>query len=186
MGEPVPIQPDETLSHHLAPDAAPAATFDTLIWPLVEPAFRLALAMLGDWHEAEDAVQEATVKAWRGAGGLRAPVALRSWYLAIVANHCRSVRRGRWFRLLRVADPSPPPEPGVDVEGVVQSEDLRNALRRLSVDDRAILLLVYGMDLPLAEAAASLGIGLAAAKSRLHRAAARLRPHVDRYGEDVP
>jgi RNA polymerase sigma-70 factor (ECF subfamily) len=186
MDAAVPIQPDETLTHLMAPDGAPDASFDALIWPLVEPAFRLALAMLGDWHEAEDAVQEATVKAWRGAGGLRAPVALRSWYLAIVANQCRSVRRGRWFSLVRVADPSPPPEPGVDVEGLAMTSDLRRALRRLSPEDRSILLLVYGMDLSLAEAAASLGIGLAAAKSRAHRAVARLRPHVDRYGEEVP
>jgi RNA polymerase sigma-70 factor (ECF subfamily) len=178
---------EETLTRPVMPDDDSPASFDALIWPLVEPAFRLALAMLGDWHEAEDAVQEATVKAWRGHQRLREPVALRAWYLAIVANHCRSVRRGRWFRLLRQPDPRPAaPEPGVDVDGVALSEDLRTALRRLSPEDRSILLLVYGMDLPLAEAARALGLGQAAAKSRLYRAVARLRPHVDPDVEDVP
>lgn len=65
-------------------------------------------------------------------------------------------------------------------------EDLRRALRQLRQDDRCILLMVYGLDMPLAEAARSLGLSPAAAKSRLYRAVARLRPHVDWAGEDLP
>src|SRR5262249_40739320 len=122
---------------------------------------------------------------WRRVDALREPVALRSWYLAIVANHCRSVRRGRWFRLLRHPDPHRI-DPGVDVEAVAQIADLRQALRALRPDDRCILLLVYARDMPLTEAARSLGISLGAAKSRLRRAVSRLRPHVHAEGESLP
>lgn len=183
----MPKPTEEIFSPLHMPEADSPTSFEVLLWPLVEPGFRLALAMLGDWHEAEDAVQEATVKAWQSASRLRAPVALRAWYLAIVANHCRSVRRGRWFRLLRHPDPARGvPDPGVDIDGLATTEDLRQALRRLPPDDRCILLLVYGMDLPLAEAAQALGLSQGAAKSRLYRAVARLRPHVHWDGEDLP
>ncbi len=111
------------------------------------------------------------MKAWRSANRLRAPVALRARYLAIVANQCRSVRRGRWFRIVRRPAPGGDrPALGVDVDGVALTEDLRRALRRLQPNDRCILLMVYGLDMSVAEAARSLGLSPAAAKSRLFRA----------------
>ena len=60
--------------------------FDSLFGPLVEPAYRLALVMLRDSHEAEDAVQEAVFRAWRNLRRLRDEDALRAWFLSIVTN----------------------------------------------------------------------------------------------------
>src|SRR6202158_5478697 len=63
--------------------------FDELLAPVLDPAFRLAMTMLKDRGAAEDAVQEAALKAWRTLGRFRAGAELRPWFLAIVANECR-------------------------------------------------------------------------------------------------
>src|SRR5436309_357473 len=76
--------------------------FEALIGPLVEPALRLAFSMLGDRAEAEDATQEAITRAWRNLPQLRDHAHARPWFLAIVANQCRNVRRTRWFSTIRL------------------------------------------------------------------------------------
>src|SRR4030081_3418925 len=67
-----------------------ANAFAILIEPLLNPAYRLAAVMLADRGAAEDAVQEASIKAWRKLRQLRGDGgSLRSWFLSIVANECR-------------------------------------------------------------------------------------------------
>ena len=66
-----------------------AHAFAALIQPLLDPAYRLAAVMLADRSTAEDAVQEASIKAWRKLGQLRGDAgSLRSWFLSIVAKPC--------------------------------------------------------------------------------------------------
>ncbi len=151
----------------------PALDFDTLIGPFIEPGYRLAVTLLLDPDEARDAVQEAAIKAWRSLSGLRDPTQARAWFLSIVANQCRSTRRRHWWSKGR----SPLGETPVDPkdESVVQSLDLARGIRRLAPDDRAILQLRFYMDLPLDEIGRVLGISSGAAKSRVYRAARRLR-----------
>src|SRR5260370_7393722 len=61
--------------------------------------------MLADRASAEDAVQEASIKAWRKLRQLRGDVkSLRPWFLSIVANECRMARRQRWWSVLKLAD----------------------------------------------------------------------------------
>ncbi len=154
--------------------------FDALIGPLVEPGYRLAFSMLGNREEAEDAVQEATIKAWRNLRQLKDTGVVRSWFFTIVANQCRSARRGRWWSVVKLAEPEErrsAPE-GPDVMAV-QRTDLQRALLSLGRDDRLALYLRYYMDLPLNEVAAVLGVSETAAKSRIHRAAQGLRPAVE-------
>ena len=149
------------------------ATFDSLVGPLIEPAYKLAVVMLRDPHEAQDAVQEATVKAWRNLRGLRDEAAVRPWFLAIVANHCRSVRRGRWWSVIRVDSPPHAQEAPGEREDL--KLDLNRELSELPSTDRTALFLFFYLDLPLAEVARVLNISPQAAKSRVHRAVARLR-----------
>jgi len=148
-----------------------ADSFSRLIEPLLDPAYRLAAVMLSDRAGAEDAVQEASVKAWRKLGQLRGDIgSLRSWFLSIVANECRMSRRARWFSVIKLPDvrEDAPEQPS-------SHEDLRAAIRRLSPDDRLPLVLHFYLDLPLDEVARTLGVSTAAAKSRVYRAAKRLR-----------
>src|SRR5438876_1464336 len=72
------------------------STFADLLTPLIEPGFRLALAMLHDAQAAEDAVQEASFTAWRKLGRISDQSRLRPWFLGVVANKCRNARRRKW------------------------------------------------------------------------------------------
>ena len=146
--------------------------FEALVGPLVEPGLRLAYSMLGDRAEAEDATQEAITKAWRNLGRLRDRDQARPWFLAIVANQCRNVRRTRWFRTVRLPAFFQPNSAATEMDRI----DIERALGRLSMGDRQILFMHYYLDLPIEEIALSLGISRAAAKGRIYRACHRLRP----------
>ena len=148
--------------------------FALLIQPLLGPAYRLAAVMLTDRSAAEDAVQEASIKAWRKLGQLRGDEdALRSWFLSIVANECRMARRQRWWSVVRLAEPRS--SAAVDQPASDTSSDLKAALLRLSADERLPLVLHFYLDLPIEEVARTLGVSPSAAKSRIYRAARRLR-----------
>src|SRR6266446_208874 len=82
-----------------------ADSFAMLLDPLLIPAYRLAAVMLSDRMAAEDAVQEAAVKAWRNLRQLRGDEgSLRAWFLSIVANECRMTRRKRWWSVVKQAE----------------------------------------------------------------------------------
>jgi RNA polymerase sigma-70 factor (ECF subfamily) len=148
-----------------------SGSFAELIEPLLVPAYRLAAVMLADRGAAEDVVQEASIKAWRKLSQLRGDVqSLRPWFLSIVANEARMTRRTRWWGVLKLADM--PPKGSEDVAG---NSDLHQALLRLSADERLPLVLYFYLDLPLDEVARTLGVSPSAAKSRIYRAAKRLR-----------
>jgi RNA polymerase sigma-70 factor (ECF subfamily) len=153
------------------------AAFQALVGPLIGPAYQLAIAMLRQREAAEDAVQEATFRAWRKFDQVRenAP-SLRPWFLAIVANECRTVRRGRWWTVIRLADVVSPAAAPLDDRGAV---DLRRSLERLRNRDRLLIHLHYWLDLPLEEVAAVLGTTPGAAKARRRRLLHRLRLDLD-------
>src|SRR5437660_3659672 len=145
--------------------------FASLLEPLLDPAYRLAAVMLADRSAAEDAVQEASIKAWRKLKQLRGDIgSLRAWFLSIVANECRMAKRTRWWSVVRLAE-VPSSSPDVDLI----PSDLHSALIRLSPDERLPLVLHFYLDLPLDEVARALGVSPAAAKSRIYRSAKRLR-----------
>ena len=148
--------------------------FEALVGPLVEPGLRLAFSMLGNRAEAEDATQDAIAQAWRKLPALRDRSRARPWFLSIVANRCRNLRRTRWFDTVRFADVfrAAPPPPDAENERI----DLEQGLARLPLSDRQVLFMYFYLDLPVEEIAVSFGISAAAAKGRIYRACKRLRP----------
>src|SRR5262249_21877943 len=147
--------------------------FSSLIQPLLDPGYRLAAVMLADRSAAEDAVQEASIKAWRKFGQLRGDDrSLRSWFLSIVADGCRLARRQRGWSGVRLAEPRPETLSSASRE---LSSDLKDAVLRLPADDRLPLVLFFYLDLPVDEVARTLGVSESAARSRIYRAARRLR-----------
>ncbi|HET7466234.1 MAG TPA: RNA polymerase sigma factor [Candidatus Dormibacteraeota bacterium] len=157
------------------------AAFAELIRPHYDTAFRLAYGLLHDTNEAEDAVQEAAFKAWRRLGNLQEGAGMRPWFLGIVANHCRDVSRSRWWSVLKID----PPEKEASPVDIAASIDLRRAMRRLSHDERLVLVLRYYLDMPFEEIATTQGISVRAARSRVERAVHRLRPIVQVQGAAV-
>jgi RNA polymerase sigma factor (sigma-70 family) len=144
-----------------------SVSFEAELQPLLGAALRLATAMRLDRDDAEDAVQEAALRAWRRRENRHPGTALRPWFLAIVANQCRETRRGRWSSVLRFAEPPETPAVlGSDAAGRI---DVSTALRRLPHDIRLAVVLRYYLDLPFEEVAATSGCTVEAARSRVRR-----------------
>lgn len=164
-----------------ARDTAPGRyeTFERLIQPLMEAGFALAVAMLRNREAAEDAMQEAVLKAWRHLPKLHdLDVPPRAWFLTVVANQCRDARRTPWRRVLRFG--SPPAGIQTDhSERVARDLDLTRSMARLSPEARALLYLRYAQDMSPSEIARVLGIRPGTVKSRLHRALRTLEAHLE-------
>ncbi|HYM50004.1 MAG TPA: sigma-70 family RNA polymerase sigma factor [Candidatus Limnocylindrales bacterium] len=120
------------------------------------------MSILNDRGQAEQALQEATTRAWRNLRRLRDEASGRAWFFALVADRCRSVRPHA------AAEPEAAP-----------ATDLQRALRALTADERLALYLRYYLELPLPEVAIVLGVSEKAARSRIHRAAQGLRGAIE-------
>ena len=144
--------------------------------PVLDPAFRLAMTMLKDRTAAEDAVQEAAFKSWRKLDRFRTGSDLRPWFLAIVANECRTARRSRWWQVIRSNDVGAAGRADASEGGWADRIDLDAALDRLPKHHLLALTLYYHLDLPIEEVARVLGCSPGAARQRIHRALAALRP----------
>src|ERR1700747_2247234 len=127
------------------------AAFEVLLKPLLEPGYRVAGGMLQDPQAAEDAVQEAALKAWRKLRQLRDGSEMRPWFLGIVANECRTVKRSRWSSVVTLVVPAS--SESVPADTVLRSIELRRALRGLDEKKRLALVLHWYLDLPLEEIA---------------------------------
>ena len=148
-------------------------------------AFRTAYVVAGNAADAEEAAQDAFVKAYRALWRFRAGAAFKPWLLRIVANEARNRRRsaGRRSALALRAAQEPPgeaaPSPEAALVGAERREELIAALNRLSDDDREAIACRYFLDLSEAETAAALGIRRGTVKSRLSRALERLRAELE-------
>ena len=149
-------------------------------------AFRTAYLITASAADAEDAVQEAAVKAYRALGRFRAGRPFRPWFLAIVANEARNRRRsaGRRERLaLRAAeDPlsgGAVPSPEAAILEAEQRAELLAAVEGLREEDRLAIACRYFLGLSEEETAAALDWRRGTVKSRTARALDRLRTHLE-------
>jgi RNA polymerase sigma-70 factor (ECF subfamily) len=160
--------------------------------------------MLGSGFEADDAVQETMLRAWRAADGFEGRSSVRSWLYRIATNICLDMLRGRQRRALPmdlgpasppvesllggfhpddiwispVADDKVVPEHGDPADIAVARDTIRlafiTALQHLPPRQRATLILCEVLKTPAAEAAATLGTSVPAVNSALQRARATL------------
>jgi RNA polymerase sigma factor (sigma-70 family) len=163
--------------------------YQTLVEEHQTIAFRTAYLITGSAAEAEDAVQEALVKAFYALGRFRPGAPFRPWILRIVANEARNRRRsaGRRERLVLRAAEDPlsggaVPSPEAALLESEQRRELLAAVEQLREEDRLAIACRYFLGLSEEETAATLGWRRGTVKSRLSRALGRLR---ERIGVEV-
>lgn len=152
--------------------------FRLLIQDEAPRVYRAVLAIVRSPEDAQEVVQDASLRAWRGLRKLRDEASWPSWYRQIAVRQAmdRASRKGR----LREIDLDSLTNTGWDASGGDPSAtwdeevSMMSALGRLATTDRAILGLRFGADLEVPDVAAALGIPLGTAKSRLSRALDRL------------
>ena len=159
-----------------------APAYADLVQRYTEMAFRTAYLVTGSAADAEDAAQDAFVKAYRALPRFRPGGSFRAWLLRIVGNEARNRRRsaGRRAALelrvaerLRVVGVDPSPE-----AAAMAAEDRRallGALNRMAEEDRQVISCRYLLQLSVEETAAALDLPEGTVKSRLSRALSRLR-----------
>jgi len=154
--------------------------FDRVAMQIVDRLYRVARLILRDTEQAEDAVQETLVRAWRDLPTLRSPARFDAWLHRLLYRACideaRRLRRHRFD-----VDLTPIDHPDLDDATAVMADrdQLERGFSRLEPEARALIVLHHYLDLPLPEVAIALGIPLGTAKSRLHRALQSMRAALD-------
>jgi RNA polymerase sigma-70 factor (ECF subfamily) len=141
----------------------------------------IARLIVRDEGRAEDAVQDALVDAWRDLRGLRDPDRFDAWLNRLLVHACRNVTRRDWRRRrieLPLLATDGPFIPDIQQSSAL-TDEIERGLRRLTIDQRSVLVLSYYLDLSLADAASTLGIPIGTMKSRLNRALAALRASLE-------
>ncbi len=151
--------------------------FTTLAAAAIDGLHRTARLILRSDEQAADAVQEALVAAWLHIRAVRDPDRFDAWLHRLLVNACyREARRGRQRSVVEIRM-TPLEEHGMrDLQdGTAMRDQLERGFRRLSPEQRAVLVVHHYLGLPDGEAASVLGIAVGTFKSRLHRASAALR-----------
>ena len=157
--------------------------FEALAGPLVSRLDAAARLILRDQELAHDAVQDGFIRAWRNLPALRDPDRFDAWLRRLVVNSCLDITRRRRRRAIEVELSPLDSAAGADIATLIADRDrLDGALRHLEPEWRAIVVLHYFLGMPLPEIAATLGIPLGTAKSRLHRSLGLMR--IDLAGEE--
>jgi len=157
-----------------------AEAFDALARLVGDRCLAIAVRILREVDLAEDAVQAALVMAWTDLRGLRDPSSFEPWLHRILTNACyaEARRRKRWAEGLRIL----PVESayGPDEYLTVNDRDmLERAFRRLTVQQRAVLVFHHYLGLSISEVAARTDLPVGTAKSRLHHATRALRASIE-------
>lgn len=151
--------------------------FGELVARHKDRGLRFALAMLGDRDEAEEALQDALVRAYRGLSGCRDPERFGAWFLQILVNRCRTrgalrKRRTAVFVQDDLALERTPARAGIDGDW---REEIDRALSRLDPLMREAFVLKHVDGLEYEEMARVVRASVPALKMRVKRACDRLR-----------
>lgn len=152
--------------------------FGELIRLYERPIFNLCYRMLGDGAEAEDAAQEAFIRAYSNLASYDRGRSFKTWLFSIASNHCIDRLRKRRLTLLSIDEPLPPhpalvsdqPDPEQQMLEEERSALIQKLLNQLAPDYRVAVVLRYWYDLSYQEMSEMLETTESAVKSRLFRA----------------
>ncbi|MGQ0650489.1 MAG: RNA polymerase sigma factor [Gemmatimonadaceae bacterium] len=178
LSQGLPLQNDDDAVIVARVLAGESAAYATLVARYRAQFGRYAVRMLGTREDAEEALQDAFVRAYRSLAKCDDPERFGSWLFRILANRCRTTgtRRGRREKtfvrdevaLLGAAHDHP-------AEQAAWREEIQRALMLLDADQREAFLLKHVEDLGYEEMAEITGVGVSALKMRVKRACERLR-----------
>ena len=154
-----------------------ADAFDALARDRIDRLFAIAVRILRDHHDAEDAVQQALWTAWSDLPGLRDPARFDAWLYRLVVRASYKAGRSRRRRasVVQLA-PEMDDIPGVaDADAITDRDALEGAFAALSTEHRAVVVLHHYLGLGLDEIADIVGVPAGTARSRLHYALQKLR-----------
>jgi RNA polymerase sigma-70 factor (ECF subfamily) len=145
----------------------------------IDRLLAVAILVVRDAALAEDATQEALVRAWRQLPKLRDPASFSGWlYRILIRSAADELARRRRFQA-SVLSLGHEPAGGDAAAGLADRDELERGFRRLSVDQRAVIVLHQYVGLSLPEVAAALGIPIGTAQSRYHYGLAGLRASLE-------
>jgi RNA polymerase sigma-70 factor (ECF subfamily) len=164
--------------------------FTDLVEAYQRPVYNLTYRMLGEAREAEDAAQEAFLRAYQHLDRYDPKRSFKTWLLSIASNYCIDRLRKRRLTWLSIDEPLPPhpaltsdtPSPETAALSGERSEAVQELLSDLAPDYRAAVVLRYWYDMPYAEIAETLDTTESAIKSRLFRARQMLAQKVQSGG----
>lgn len=153
--------------------------YSTLVKRFQDMAYGYSFSMLGDFHLAQDATQEAFVDAYRNLSQLRDPAAFAGWFRRIVFKHCDRFLRGRRFSTVPVDEASrivsELPGPAEIAELNQMKDEILGAIRALPEHERTATSLYYINGYSQKQIAAFLQVPEKTVKSRLHSSRKRLK-----------
>ena len=154
--------------------------FATLATANADRCYALAYRILRDAQRAEDAAQQALLGAWRDLPTLKEPERFDTWLHRLVVHACYAEARRdrRWTAHVRLISTEPQIDPDT-ADSVAARDELERGFRRLSPEQRAVVVLHHHLGYPLTEIAATLGIPVGTARSRLHYAIRQLRAAIE-------
>jgi RNA polymerase sigma-70 factor (ECF subfamily) len=168
--------PDSAVVHRVL--AGDVEAFALLVDRHHARCLKVATALLGDADDADDAVQDAFVRAYRGLGGYRESERFGGWMLRILVNQCRTHRvRGSRYARTDCFDALLGADDGAEcaLHDAEQREELSRALAQLGQEQREAVVLRFTQGLSYGEMATITGVGVSALKMRVQRACAALR-----------
>jgi RNA polymerase sigma factor (sigma-70 family) len=164
--------------------------FGELVQRYQDPVFGMALRFLGCRGEAEDAAQEAFLRAYRGLDGFKGDAKFSTWLYRITYNLCTDwVRRNRRAggRAVAIEEAGEVADRRVNLEeGILESEtrdNVRRALDGLDERYRGVVVLLYYQKMSYEQIAAVLDLPLKTVETRLYRARKLLRESLESVQE---
>ena len=188
----VPMLTDQELVTNIL--SGDEESFAELVTRYEQAVYNLTFYMLHDWAEAEDAAQEAFLRAYRNLRRYDSTRSFKTWVMSIASNHCIDRLRRRRFQKFSLDEMLPthpalsskeagPEEQAIESE---RSKSISRLLDRLAPKYRSVVLLYYWYEMSCAEIAATLDVQEGTVKSRLFRARNQLAEYLNGNNSYAP